>query len=201
MGKRIVFAFLVVAVLAIALAGCGGTVPVGGTTSPSTSPSASPGAASKTVKAYDANDVLLGYCTESNGTGMTIYSPESYFYMLQWDGNLVDSRVAFTRPSGAGIPMMFCNDTVANCFQARTVTRAGSGIYVFDKVNPDGTAGNDGTFATYVSAYDPIAGTVINYPSDQIIGSGIVVFPLYARSRADVGIPATIATPIKLSFD
>jgi hypothetical protein len=188
--------------LLIALSACSVTDPVVATPSPSPSASPStPPVIAKSIKVYDANDVFLGYCTKSDETGLTIYSPASYFYSMQWDGQVKDTACYYTEENGAGDPFYLVPYAYELVLQSKTVIRAGNNYYTFKNSNPNGTTTNDDSFPTYHSIYNYITGAIINYPAGETVNYGaFCACALKVADKLTVGIPESIATPLKLSF-
>jgi hypothetical protein len=182
--------------LLIALSACSVTAPVA--VSPSPSPSTPPVIA-KSIKVYDANDVFLGYCVDINSMELTIYSSGAFLYTLSWNGQIPDRTCYYTGNNGMGFAFIIVN--APGDLYAKTVYRVGTSYYSFATTNIDGTAASDGSITAYRSAYSGLTGLITDYSSDQSLQSIDIAYPVLAQDRAAFGIPASVATPLKLSFD
>lgn len=146
-----------------------------------------------TAKAYDANNVELGYCYGS-GFSLQMISPTGYYYNLLWNGIVLDYICYYTDLNQSGV-MFF---QYPQPIKASNVFRIGSKYYTFRDSDIYGNAISDPSITSYSSIYSQ--GYVTNLTSAQNISS-TSVYVFKEISLAEAGIPSTITLPITIKYE
>ena len=149
----------------------------------------------KSTKLYDNNDTFLGYCIPS-GSSIMVLSPNGYYYTLNWDGSLTGS-VYFTEQNLEGTPFILSQI----CYFGKTIISVSNQFYTMRDIDSYGNASIDDTTITSYKSINNY-GTVTNHASGGAVSRPTLKsLALKTITKAEAGIPATIALPLKISFE
>ena len=153
------------------------------------------GAVSRSVKLNDANGHLLGFVTASDPTEVTIFTSKSYFVTLYWSGTLKPTVVYFTGPNGQGTMFTLW----ANTYPLWGYVAVYQGHpYVVTSIDASGFAIADPSITAYQSyCFDGV--NITN--SSGSLASEQCAYDMKQVQLADLGLPTSIATPMRMVFE
>ena len=155
-------------------------------------------------KLYDGNDVLLGYCNFIEYDKIIVFSPNGYMYQLTWNGEF-DQRVGnvalwFTGLNGTG-----------SVYLVRDPVFIGNGLAIYSYNNllytfSDLDALGIPEYEILIPAFQSMLEYSKNEAVDNIsyppsFSANYRAYLLKTITRADAGIPDTIALPLRFSVE
>lgn len=176
------------ALLAIMIMGCGDPV----SPNPSgESGSGDPSVINRSTKAYDGNNNFLGYCAAIGSNGVTIFSSNSYFYTISWNGEFFPGSCYSTEIDMSGI--LFTISTYI--MYGKTILFINNILYTYDSLDQYGNTVSNDSITNYKY------GNGMNYPASPSIPASYKAYVLKPITRSEAGIPATIPLPIKIKYE
>ncbi len=147
----------------------------------------------RSIEATDANGVFLGYVIDLDVVNIKLWTSKGYYLAMHWDGTVLNGSCFWTGPNGTGTPYGVTNaDGPTVGFAVPT----GGTFYVAASLDSNGFAVTDPTVTSYESYWTPAG--VVNYAGT--LKSGDLAVRLKQVPVSDVGLPSSIASPVKLVF-
>ncbi len=148
--------------------------------------------ASYTMEAYDGDDRRIGYVTFVSTDSITVQSNKGYLYNLFWDGSIPEDNFHFTEKDAKGT--MFLRWYGVQ--YGKSVFRLDDVLYTYKDVHRHGFAEPDSSITEYKSY--KFGSKITN--SSGSVSSDQKAYVLKEITRAEAGIPTTIALPIKIQY-
>lgn len=144
-------------------------------------------------KIYDANDIFLGDLTSASPEWLTIFTSNGYFASSYWD-KFSEDDIHFTGPNGSGELFI-----IWECTQySKRVIYSNNQFYTF-KITANGLSVADESITTYSSYWDGDATSIVD-STGSLNASYEKAYLIETISRADIGLPETIAYPLRLEY-
>ena len=151
----------------------------------------------KSAKLYDKNNTFLGYC-HLNSYSIFIQTPTGYYYELFWDGILSGFTIYYTEKDGAGTAFFA---QLKEPYPGKMVSLGyNNQLYTAKNIDSNDRPIDDSSLTHYKSLYRS-GSPINNFETPQALYSDYTAIPLKTISRVDAGIPATIALPLRISYE
>jgi hypothetical protein len=157
------------------------------------------GVVNKSIKLNDANGNFIGYVTELSEITLSVSTSKNYLVRMDWHGNILENKSYLYFKNVAGVDKMFILYNNYTLIYGKFVVPYNGKIYIPSMLNADGFVEDDTSVTEYTSYYN---GTSIITPASPVaVTASQVVVTLAEAQRSDVGLPATIALPLKPIFE